>query len=42
MKLYPTEIREKKVAAHLKKKISIRQVDIIFDVTKILVPKLVK
>ena len=42
MKLYPTEIREKIVAVHLKKKISIRQVDIIFSVTKSLVKKLVK
>jgi transposase len=42
MKSYPTELREKIVATHLKQKISIRQVAIIFSVTKSLVQKLVK
>ncbi len=42
MKSYPTELREKIVAAHIHKKISIRIVAIIFSVTKSLVQKLVK
>lgn len=42
MKSYPRELREKIVAAHIQKKISIRQVAIIFSVTKSLVQKLVK
>ena len=42
MKSYPKELREKIVTAHLKQKISIRQVAIIFSVTKSLVQKLVK
>ncbi len=40
MKSYPTELREKIVAAHLKQKISIRLVAIIFSVSKSLVQKL--
>ncbi|MGB3508050.1 MAG: hypothetical protein WBA93_02145 [Microcoleaceae cyanobacterium] len=40
MKSYPTELREKIVAAHIHNKISIRQVTIRFSVTKSLVQKL--
>ena len=42
MKAYSMDLREKIVAAHIQKKISIRKVAIIFDVSKSLVQKLVK
>jgi transposase len=42
MKSYPIELREKIVAAHLQKNISIRKVANIFSVSKSLVQKLVK
>lgn len=42
MKSYSVELREKIVAAHIEKNISIRKVANIFSVTKSLVQKLVK
>ena len=42
MKSYSVELREKIVAAHIQKNISIRKVANIFSVTKSLVQKLVK
>lgn len=42
MKSYPIDLREKIVAAHLQKNISIRKVANIFSVSKSLVQKLVK
>ncbi len=40
MKSYPTELREKIVAAHIHQKVSIRRVAMIFSVAKSLVQKL--
>jgi putative transposase len=42
MKAYSIDLREKIVAAHIQQKISIRQVAMIFTVSKSLVQKLVK
>jgi putative transposase len=42
MKSYSVDLREKIVAAHIEKNISIRKVANIFSVTKSLVQKLVK
>ena len=42
MKVYPLDIREKIVTAHLIKKMSIRKVATKFSITKSLVQKLVK